>query len=329
MVVLALVTACAQSERYPGDPRYPQFEGPAGIQDGSAIPAFHVVARGETLNGIARRYGLTVQDVAGANGLAPPYALTVGQRLVLPRPTTHTVRSGDTLYSIARRYDVELAALTTANGIAPPYVIYPGQLLILPGRGSDGTGMATAAATTGPAPPVVGSVDPTLPMRPTPRTPLPEAANPPPLAGSGFLWPVEGEIISGFGPKGGGRHNDGINIAAPRGTLVRAAQSGTVIYAGSDIQGFGNLLLIKHADGWTTAYAHVEELMVRRGDTVARGAAVARVGSSGNVERPQLHFELRQEARAIDPIGHLQLAAEPEQANFSRGIFLAGRPGLE
>ena len=108
-------------------------------------------------------------------------------------------------------------------------------------------------------------------------------------------------------------HNDGINIAAPRGSDVRAAQNGVVAYADSGLSGFGNLLLIKHSDGWVSAYAHTDKMLVRRGDRVTRGQVIAKVGSTGSVDRPQLHFELRRGSRALDPLPHLdgQLAALP------------------
>jgi len=113
---------------------------------------------------------------------------------------------------------------------------------------------------------------------------------------------VNGKIISSFGAKKGGLHNDGINIAAARGAPVRAAENGIVAYAGNELRGFGNLLLIKHADGWTSAYAHNDKLLVRRGDQVRRGQIIARVGSTGSVTSPQLHFELREGSEAIDPL---------------------------
>ena len=129
---------------------------------------------------------------------------------------------------------------------------------------------------------------------------------------------ADGRVIAGFGPREGGLHNDGINIAAERGTQVRAAENGVVVYAGNELRGFGNLLLIKHADGWTTAYAHADKLLVRRGDRVERGQPIATVGQTGNVDRPQLHFEIRRGPRAVDPRDELGAA---------RASTAPGRPG--
>src|SRR5690606_8555086 len=104
-----------------------------------------------------------------------------------------------------------------------------------------------------------------------------------------------------YGSKGGGMHNDGINIAVPKGTPVHAAQSGVVAYAGNELKGYGNLLLVRHANGWMTAYAHNSKLLVKRGDTVTRGQSISLAGSTGSVSSPQVHFEIRKGAKAVDP----------------------------
>jgi murein DD-endopeptidase MepM/ murein hydrolase activator NlpD len=139
-----------------------------------------------------------------------------------------------------------------------------------------------------------------------PPAQAPVAIPEPEPRGSGkFLWPVNGKVVSPFGPKEGGLHNDGINISAPLGTPVRAAENGSVVYAGNELRGFGNLLLIRHSDGWVSAYAHCEALLVKRGDQVRRGQVIARVGQTGAVSSPQLHFELRKGAQAVDPMAEL------------------------
>jgi murein DD-endopeptidase MepM/ murein hydrolase activator NlpD len=129
--------------------------------------------------------------------------------------------------------------------------------------------------------------------------------NPQPRSSGRFLWPVRGRLVSGFGPKSGGLHNDGINISAPRGAPIRAAENGVVAYVGNELRGFGNLVLIKHADNYVTAYAHADEILVSRGQQVKRGQTIAKVGSSGSVSEPQLHFEVRRGTKAINPAGVL------------------------
>jgi murein DD-endopeptidase MepM/ murein hydrolase activator NlpD len=126
----------------------------------------------------------------------------------------------------------------------------------------------------------------------------------PPRSGQ-FMRPVDGKIISGFGPKPDGLHNDGINIKAPRGTAVRAAENGVVAYTGSEMAGYGNLVLIRHEGRFITAYAHLDKILVKRGDVVRAGQSIGTVGSSGQVDSPQLHFEIRKGTQALDPAKHL------------------------
>jgi YD repeat-containing protein len=132
-----------------------------------------------------------------------------------------------------------------------------------------------------------------------------EVPAPAPRSGKLFLWPVKGKILSSFGAKSGGLSNDGINIAADRGATVRAAENGVVVYAGNEIPGFGNLVLVRHADGWVTAYAHNDALLVTKNDRVERGQPIAAVGSSGNVSAPQVHFEIRKGSEPVDPLPYL------------------------
>ncbi len=248
----------------------------ASIPRHAAAAGTVVVRRGDTVYGIARRAGVSLEELVRINGLAPPYILHPGDRLKLPARRHHRVRPGETLYRIATRYDVEVSDLAELNGIKPPYLIRPGQELVIP----TGRGEAMAVAGAGPLP------------------------DPPPSSG-GFGWPVIGKVISTFGPKPGGLRNDGINIAAPRGAPVRAADAGVVAYAGDGIEAFGRLILIRHRNGWVSAYAHNDELLVKRGDVVRRGQIIARVGKTGLVASPQLHFELRRGRRAVDPLKHL------------------------
>ena len=306
---------------------------PAATQQAAAQPATggripapaggrYVVASGDSLYGIARRFGLPVRAVIDANDLQPPYALTIGQALSVPRAQVHEVAPGDTVFNIARRYDVDRSELVRLNAIQPPYTIPLGQKLILPTPGSavHDDPAAMEIAYTPPdqpapaeAPAVVAAPSAEAPAIAAPPAPAPKSrdavraalANPPARAGSSFGWPVQGPLLSSYGAKSGGEHNDGINIAAPRGTPVRAAENGVVAYAGEELKGFGRLLLVKHADGWVTAYAHNEELLVAAGDRVTRGQTIATVGSSGHVDRPQLHFEVRRGTRAVNPEAQL------------------------
>lgn len=136
-----------------------------------------------------------------------------------------------------------------------------------------------------------------------------------------FSWPVRGRILSTFGPKPDGLHNDGINIAARAGSPVIAAENGVIVYSGSELRGFGNLVLVRHADGWITAYAHLDRVLVRKGQQVKRGQAIATVGSSGGVDQPQLHFEIRRGTQAVDPAKFLTVAMLDEILPATRKVM--------
>ena len=298
--------ACGWVEWPPSDSsprpvgRPPASAAPSPGGDLTFIGTSTVIAgRGDSIYALSRRHRVSMRAIIEANGLRPPYQLHVGQRIKLPRPRIHVVASGDTLYGISRRYGVDLFTLARVNDLGEPYTIRVDQRLAVPSA-------VTRAAV---APPTVKSEPPTATATATPAppsaAPRPAGLAPPPVSGKGFLWPVQGKVLSGFGPKSKGLHNDGINIAASRGSEVRAAENGVVAYAGNELRGFGNLLLVKHAGGWVTAYAHNETLLVKAGDKVSKGQPIARVGSTGNVTRPQLHFELRRGTRAIDPRRHL------------------------
>ena len=282
-------------------------------ESGRAAPGEYVVQAGDTVYGIARRNGISTRALIDWNSLRPPYTLIVGDRLKLPASQGYVVQRGDSLYEISRRFNVDMASLARANNLRSPYTIHVGQRLTLPG------GSATAAASntvqTASLPPATRSgassaaarpsAKPVPPRTPVVRQPVSTVPAPPPRAGTGFVWPVEGRVLSTFGAKQNGLHNDGVNIAAPRGAPVRAADNGVVAYAGKEIRGFGNLLLVKHEGGLITAYAHNDAVLVARGDKVTRGQVIAKVGTSGGVDTPQLHFEVRQGTRAVDPNKYL------------------------
>jgi len=247
------------------------------------------VQRGDTVYSLARRNGVPVRSMIDANRLSPPYRIKPGQKLTVPASQVHVVRRGDTMYSISRRYDVDTTTLARQNRIRSPYTISVGQRLQVPGRG---TRAATQVASRGGAAPA---------RQPRSKPTLPK----PPRREGNFSWPVEGKVISRFGGKANGLHNDGINIAVPKGTPIRAAQSGVIAYSGNELKGYGNLLLVRHSGGWVTAYAHNSKLLVKRGETVRKGQVISHAGNTGGVGRPQLHFELRKGKKAVNPSKYL------------------------
>ena len=267
----------------PADPApdAPKPSTPGGVLVGKTV----TVQQGDTVFAIARRHNVNAREIIELNGLQPPYALKIGQKLKMPGGDHHSVIPGDTLYSISRRYSVDIPRLMTANGIDQSHGIVVGQILAIPSRSGSALEPATSVADVLPA--------------------TTEAVSAAKALAGGFIWPVRGQIISGFGGKDGGKRNDGINIRVPRGTPVVAAAAGTVAYAGNELKGFGNLILLRHDQGWVSAYAHNDDILVSRGQAVNRGAPIARAGSSGQVGEPQLHFELRHGAQAVDPAQYL------------------------
>jgi len=237
---------------------------------------------------------------------------TSGNRAVRPMKENYTVRGGDTVYGIARCLEVNLSGLVALNNLEPPYTIWVGQAVFIPegarlNRCKEKQKLALDGAANSNAPHEALDLDSNLVVSPPAIAEKQFAVLPqvPSRAGKKFLWPVDGKVISDFGPKPGKLRNDGINIAAPMGTLVRAAENGVVAYAGNELRGYGKMLLIRHKGGWITAYAHNQELLVKQGAIVSRGEAIARVGQTGGVDRPQTHFEIRRGEKAIDPNAHL------------------------
>lgn len=226
---------------------------------------------------------------------------------------THVVAAGETLWSISQRYGVSPQDVITLNNLPPQGTVKLGETLRLPGGAAAQT--KVAALTPQPQPgEVMNDASPAPAAAPPAAAP---AANAAPAAApasatgavsdgaSGFRWPVRGRIIAGFGKQADGARNEGIDLAVPAGTPVRAAEAGTVIYAGNELEGYGNLVLIQHKDDWVSAYAYNETLTVRRGDKVERGQAIATAGSSGAADQPQVHFELRKRSKPVDPLPYL------------------------
>jgi murein DD-endopeptidase MepM/ murein hydrolase activator NlpD len=216
----------------------------------------------------------------------------------------YTVAPGDTLYSLSRRFGMSVTDLAAANRLAKPYTISVDQRLIIPGAaartGEPRERVAAAAAPIRRAPDQSRLSNKVIEETMAPKT-LPELG-----PDARFSWPVRGPVLIGFGEKRGGAPSDGINIAAPIGAPVRASGDGEVVYRGDELDDYGNLLLIRHDSGWVSAYAHNDAILVRKGDYVRQGQVIAKVGRSGNVDRPQLHFQLRKNLDPQDPILAMQ-----------------------
>jgi murein DD-endopeptidase MepM/ murein hydrolase activator NlpD len=241
---------------------------------------------------------------------------------LLPTPPVYTVASGDTLGKVAHRYRVSVREIAVANAITPETPLKVGTRLTIPVR----TGAPPGANPGRPQPgvPVVAQT------RPAPQTYTGAAVAPPkgawpetaanvhlalpvetpsgetgPNGAPGFRWPVRGRIVNNFGARVNGSPSDGIDLAVPEGTQVRAAEDGVVAYAGNELKGYGNLVLVRHSNGFVTAYANASEVLVKRNDQVHKGQVILKSGQTGNAATPQLHFEIRKNSAPVDPMQYL------------------------
>jgi murein DD-endopeptidase MepM/ murein hydrolase activator NlpD len=238
-----------------------------------AAPSVHVVNHGDTLMSIARRNHISAGELARANGLDSSAKLKIGMKLNVP------VKASAAVAPVAQPVVAQAAPVS-----APPATK-------LAAITTDSQQKARLAQTTN------------VEEAPTAETPAKAAEATGALPT--FRWPVRGKVITGYGAKTNGKSNDGINLAVPEGTPVKAAEDGVVAYSGNELKGYGNLVLVRHSNGYVTAYAHASELMVKRGDTIKRGQIIAKSGQSGEVGSPQLHFEIRKGSNPVDPLQFL------------------------
>lgn len=304
-----------------------------GQTSGAGSAGVHTVSKGDTLYSVSNRYRLSMRDIAILNHMKPPFKLYEGQRLKLPPPREYKVQSGDTLYGVSRMFNVNSSEVAKMNNIRSPYILRRGQILRFPSVMRKARTVKSSIVK--PSVPKVNKGEVLASSSPQPKSkpaiikdgvPVPQSkpwqgnkaksnkpirvskvyTRTPKRSSAKFLRPVRGKIISGFGPKKSGLHNDGINIAAKRGASVKAAENGVVVYAGNALKGSGNLILVRHENQWMTAYAHLDKITVRKGQVVRRGSVIGKVGSTGSVSKPQLHFEVRRGTSALNPTKYLE-----------------------
>jgi murein DD-endopeptidase MepM/ murein hydrolase activator NlpD len=277
----------------------PQVSAPQTRVAGSYTPApapalgaqpagTHVVVPGETIYSLARHYKLTPMAIAKANNVGLDHHVKVGDRVIIP--------GGRAVAAIAPA----AAPRPAQQAVQPP--AQPGLRAAAPKPEN----VAAAKPLPAPvAPQRVAQTEPAASANVVTPAADPAAEEKPTNSATSFRWPVRGRIIQAFGPKASGGQNDGINVSVPEGTPIKAAEEGVVAYAGSELKGYGNLVLVRHANGFVTAYAHASELNVKKGETVKRGQVIGKAGSTGNVTGPQLHFEVRKGATPVDPAQYL------------------------
>ena len=336
-----------------------------------------VVARGDTVYSLAKRYSVSANNIIEMNGLKSPYTLKIGQKLNVPavpndnavvdkkedkaeevpnviavpekkatgvqtttkvQLTDIVVQPGDTLYSLSRKYAVPVNDLAVLNNLKAPFALTVGQKLRVPDlkqapvaktetkvvakettkettpvkvvepvKVADNTKAATTKSSaqkkTEDARTVAKVKEEPKKISSDPSKKLPAITA---RSSSKFSWPVKGTVLSHYGAKSNGLFNDGINIGAKIGTVVKAAENGVVAYAGNEVKGMGNLVIIQHAGGWMTVYAHMDSMVVRRGAKVSVGQKIGTVGKTGKVDKPQLHFEIRKGTKAYNPSAYLK-----------------------
>jgi murein DD-endopeptidase MepM/ murein hydrolase activator NlpD len=291
----------------------------AAIMQANGYKGPRVLSPGQQLI-IPHPTAAAVAAPALAAPVSKPVAATAGASSV------HVVNHGDTLLSIAHRNHVPVADLAKANGIDTTAKLKLGTKLTVPGTRSAAAAPAAqpvaiaavpagqpSAAAPAPARMAAASAIPQQSVRLAQATAKVEdaPAETPVKAADAtgalptFRWPVRGKVITSYGAKTNGKANDGINLAVPEGTPVKAAEDGVVAYSGNELKGYGNLVLVRHSNGYVTAYAHASELLVKRGDTIKRGQVIAKSGQSGEVGSPQLHFEIRKGSSPVDPLQFL------------------------
>ena len=288
---------------------------PAAILQANGYKGPRVLSPGQQL--IIPRPGAAV--VAAAPVMSAPVSKPVVTAVAAP--SVHVVNHGDTLMSIARRNHISAGELARANGLDSSAKLKIGMKLNVPVKASAAMApvaqpvVAQAAPVSAPPATKLAAVttDSQQKARLAQTTNVEEApaAETPAKAAEAtgalptFRWPVRGKVITGYGAKTNGKSNDGINLAVPEGTPVKAAEDGVVAYSGNELKGYGNLVLVRHSNGYVTAYAHASELLVKRGDTIKRGQIIAKSGQSGEVGSPQLHFEIRKGSNPVDPLQFL------------------------
>ena len=267
----------------------------------------YTVVAGDTLRSIGNRTGAGSETLARANGIEAPFIIRPGQTLTVPGGRYHNVGEGETGIAIARAYGISWQEIIAANALESPYALRIGRRLLLPGDALETRASAFRLdiedILTGGEPAAIAEA-PTAAPQPAPTRPLPPGVavtEPARFAGS-FAWPAAGSVANRFGPLGEGQVNQGIDIAVSQGAPVSAAADGVVAFVGNDVANYGGLILIRHGEGWITAYGRATAASVTRGQSVKRGQIIGKAGS-GNA--PLLFFQMRKGGKPVDPVKQL------------------------
>ncbi len=279
----------------------------------------HTVQKGDSLYALAIKMKVPMAELQQVNGITDVRKVKPGTVLKVPGAAVAAAPSGMASAPVVAGSGTS-TSVPSESGAAVvakvPAAVVQADAATVNGGVNVGAGpmVAPARPTLINGEKQIAALDPKPGTMPTPivsggvnANDASPTASPASLAGDTRLrWPVRGRIVAGFGARPDGTHNDGLNLQVPHGTEVHAAEAGAVAYAGSELKGYGNLVLIRHDNGWITAYAHNSEILVKRGDRVKRGQVVAKSGKTGSVDQPQVHFELRQGSKPVDPTPHME-----------------------
>ena len=295
----------------PVTPVVPTAAAPAAAQPVAAAPTAaasaawtetYTIKAGDSLYSVARRRGVTVAELQRVNGITDARKVMPGAVIKVPPEATESRQAAATAPS---SQNASPAAISQATAAAPSVTVGAEPQTAGGPRPTVINAPRVAAVdikgTTTDIQPVASGASRDVATKQAPEQPKGAAS-----ADVKLRWPVKGRVVSSFGPQSDGTQNDGVNVAVPLGTDVLAAESGVVAYAGSEVRGYGNLVLVRHDNGWVTAYAHNDQLLVQRGDRVRRGQSLAKAGRTGSVDQPQLHFELRQGPKPVDPTPYME-----------------------
>jgi murein DD-endopeptidase MepM/ murein hydrolase activator NlpD len=267
----------------------------------------YTVVAGDTLRSIGNRTGVGSETLARANGLTAPFIIRPGQTLTVPAGRYHNVGEGETGIAIARAYGISWQEIIAANALEPPYSLRIGHRLLLPGDALETRASAFKLdiedILTGGEPAAVAEAPSAVPQS-APARPLPPniaVKEPARFAGS-FAWPADGRVANRFGPLGEGQINQGIDIAVAQGAPVTAAADGVVAFVGNEVANYGGLILIRHGEGWITAYGRATAASVTRGQSVKKGQSIGKAGSGA---APLLFFQMRKGGKPVDPVKQL------------------------
>ena len=262
----------AKPNSAPPAPRVASNTSNTSTTGGNAV---HTIAQGETLMKLSRQYGKPLSEIAKANKIEPQAKVKVGDKITIPGANATQIAAPKPSAPVAQQ---PKQVATPKQAAAPKMAALPDT------NNTIGANVVTPTAQQPEPEKVKADVGAAVPA---------------------FRWPVRGRVVTGFGPKPSGQQNDGINVAVPEGSPIKAADDGVVAYAGNELKTYGNLVLVRHSNGYVTAYAHASEILVKRDEPVKRGQVIAKAGQTGSVASPQLHFEIRKGSTPIDPMPFL------------------------